>query len=368
MINLDEIISKIINERRRFNVVALHDFFIDHFIHMEISIEELMVEILNTAKRGGGNIFRNTQNFMRGGCAANFASAIAKLGVNVKLITCANSIGMEILKRDAIGVDLENVKLFDSQAVTTIIEGKYMGKQVNIMMSYPGMLSEFGMEKLDEKNWEAILNSDYICLFTWNVNKHGTELVERVAEKVKENGRGKVYLDLGDPKYRIEDLKELMHKIEKRNLIDALSLNENEIDIISKIILKDRYQIKNIKETIIKISEEIDFRLDVHTPEFSATARNGKIVIAPCFKVNVLRTTGAGDAWNAGNVLCWGSKMDDHIRLLIANAVAAIYISKDKPEHPDIHELKDFLKQNLDMILNYHNQTLKNSNIKHQKI
>jgi len=339
------IIDKIIEKRDKFNVVALHDYFIDHFIYMETDINNLIGEIIETARRGGGNIFKNVQNIMRGGCAANFSAAIAKLGVKVKLITCANNIGLEILRRNATGVDLSQVKITEEQAITAIIESRYMGRQVNIMISYPGVLSKFNTNMLNEKDWEVILNSDFICMFTWNVNRYGTELIEGIARRVKENGKGKVYIDLGDPRHRIGDLRELIDKIVKEELIDAISLNENELKIIGKIIMNEKENHENPEDFISEISRRVNFRLDVHTPEYSATSKNGKTIIAQCFKVDVKRTTGAGDAWNAGNILGWGTELKDYERLLIANAVAAIYISKEIPEHPNMYELKEFIEK-----------------------
>ncbi|MCC6018412.1 MAG: carbohydrate kinase family protein [Candidatus Verstraetearchaeota archaeon] len=340
-----KIIDKIIDKRDKFNVVALHDYFIDHFIYVETDINNLIGEIVETATRGGGNIFKNVQSIMRGGCAANFSAAIAKLGGKVKLITCANNVGLEILKRDAMGVDLSHVKIVEDQAITAIIESRYVGRQVNIMISYPGILSKFNPKMLNEKDWEAILNSNFTCMFTWNVNKYGNELIESVARKVKENGRGKVYIDLGDPRHRIEDLRELMGRIISGDLIDAISLNENELNVIGKIILNDEKYHESPEKFISEISRKVNFRLDVHTPEYSATSKNGETIIAPCFKVNVKRTTGAGDAWNAGNIMGWGAELEDYERLIIANAVAAIYISKERPEHPNIHELKEFIEK-----------------------
>lgn len=344
MMNIEECINRVIQEREKFSVIALHDYFIDHFVYMKEDLNNLMEEMIETAKRGGGNIFKNEQSIIRGGCAANFSAAIAKLGVKVKLITYADKIGLEILKRDAIDVDLSHLKICEKQAITTIIETIYMDRKINIMISYPGILSNFGLNKLDPKDWESILNSDFVCMFTWNVNEKGNELIEGVSRRVKESGRGRVYIDLGDPRRKISELRELLNKIMKEELVDAISLNENEFDIVSKIVFGERISyLKDLREELIKLSKELNTRLDVHTPEYSATSANEKLTIVPCFKVNVKRTTGAGDAWNAGNILGWGSKLDEYSRLLIANAVAAIYISKDAPIHPDIWELKEFI-------------------------
>jgi sugar/nucleoside kinase (ribokinase family) len=69
--------------------------------------------------------------------------------------------------------------------------------------------------------------------------------------------------------------------------------------------------------------------------------------VAPTFKVNVLRATGAGDAWTAGNILGDWNGLSDEARLRFANAVSACYLSDSEGKHPSWSKLASFLKNNL---------------------
>jgi sugar/nucleoside kinase (ribokinase family) len=62
----------------------------------------------------------------------------------------------------------------------------------------------------------------------------------------------------------------------------------------------------------------------------------------PSFNVNPLRTTGAGDVWNAGNILGDALGLPDSCRLTLANAVAAYYVCSPKAEHPTLSKLMEF--------------------------
>lgn len=341
------LIEKIERNKPKFKVTVMPDFFIDHFIIYPNSIGKLIEDLSSVAKRRGGNIFKGKQFLLRGGCAANFASALGRLGVKVHLIAEADELGFKFLEFFSKGVDLSRVKIGDRQALTTTIEVELDDEKANIMISYPGPAGNFGPEKLTDNDFEVILDSDFIAIFSWNMNLKGTQLIEEVFSRVKELGKGKTYLDIGDPTSRKNKLKTLINKILKKELVDAFGVNENELRQICQTLNIKMSANQNLQELLLKLTSEINFRVDFHSAHFSATAINGRITVTPTFKVKVLRTTGAGDAWNAGNIYGWGLKLEDKERLIIANALAAYYISNEKPIHPDRKQLTSFLRSKL---------------------
>ncbi|MCS7366123.1 MAG: PfkB family carbohydrate kinase [archaeon GB-1867-035] len=343
------LIKKLEEVKLNFHVTAMPDFFIDHFIIYPNSINQLIEDLKSVAKRKGGNIFKGRQFLLRGGCAANFAAALGRLGVKTTLIAETNQLGFAILKFFSENVDLSKVKVGDSQALTTALEVKLDNEKVNIMFSHPGPGRNFGPEKLTNEDYEVILNSDFVAIFSWNMNNKGTQLIDNVFSRVKESGKGKTYLDIGDPTSKKQELKILINKILKKDLVDAFGVNENELKQICEA-LNIKQSKQDLQTLLRKLSSEVNFRIDLHTTSFSATATNGKITITPTFKVKVLRTTGAGDAWNAGNIYGWGIKLNDKERLITANALAAYYISNKKPIHPNINQLKSFLNQQLNQM------------------
>ena len=77
---------------------------------------------------------------------------------------------------------------------------------------------------------------------------------------------------------------------------------------------------------------------------FSATFKKDGKVVVPAFKIEALRATGAGDAWNAGNILADGNALSAEVRLALANAVSACYLSDSEGVHPSREKLIKFIK------------------------
>ena len=94
------------------------------------------------------------------------------------------------------------------------------------------------------------------------------------------------------------------------------------------------------------LAKHLSSRIDLHTTAFSATLRGKTELVVPAFKVKVLRATGAGDAWTAGNILGDRNGLSDECRLMLANAVSACYLSDPEGKHPTRSRLSIFLKDN----------------------
>ena len=92
------------------------------------------------------------------------------------------------------------------------------------------------------------------------------------------------------------------------------------------------------------LAKHLPARIDLHTTAFSATLKGKQEVVVPTFKVKALRATGAGDAWDAGNILGDHNGLSDECRLMLANAVAACYLSDPDGLHPTKEKLANFLR------------------------
>ena len=69
--------------------------------------------------------------------------------------------------------------------------------------------------------------------------------------------------------------------------------------------------------------------------------------VIPTFKINALRVTGAGDAWNAGNIIADYNMLSDECRLILANAVAASFLTDPEGKHPTPQKLIRFLENSI---------------------
>lgn len=343
-------------ELKQFSVVVMPDFFLDRFVSLDLNVADFSKVLAEAVSRKGGAIDGIKQLEFRGGNAANTASALAKLGAKVYAIIVTGKIGFMMLKHylEPLGVDLSHVKAYRRTSITTALELKYNNEKANVMLRDLGSLEDFGPKDLENEDFRLLAEADYVCLFNWaGTRKHGTKLAKTVFQYVKKYGKGKTYFDTADPSPNREKVKELVSEVLFSNLVDILSLNENEaIWYGSAVREKEEGKNKSLEERARRnaklLAEKLDCRIDLHTTKFASTYLKGATEISvPTFKVKVLRATGAGDAWNAGNIFADAQGFNHKLRLTFANAVAAYYISSPDAEHPALKDLKEFLNQQL---------------------
>lgn len=342
-------------EPREFKVVVMPDFFIDRFVTYRGSAEQLYEAIVKVAERRGGSIHGIKQMELRGGNAANTAAALAALGVRVYPIITTDLMGFQLLQYylGPFGVNLFHVKLDGEVALTTAFELVHDKERTNIMMGDLGSLPNFGPKDLAEKDFELLQEADYVCVFNWaSTRRWGTELAEKVFRYVKEEGKGKTYYDSGDPTPNNKNIQKLLRKVIKTRLVDILSINENEafqyasrLDARVKRLKSGLNHYEMAKECARVLAKHLSARVDLHTTAFAGSFTRENEVVLPAFSVSGLRSTGAGDSWNAGNIYGDSLKIPDSCRLTLANAVAAYYVSSSTAEHPTLPKLIEFCQK-----------------------
>ncbi|UCB61308.1 MAG: carbohydrate kinase family protein, partial [Candidatus Bathyarchaeota archaeon] len=322
---------------KEFKVVVMPDFFLDRLLTYNGDGKKFAKDLAEVAGRKGGSIHGIRQAELRGGNATNTAAALAKLGARVSPIISTSSFGLHLLKfyLEPLGVDLSHIKTQGSMALTTAFELLHEGERVNVMMSTLGSLPDFGLDSLTRNDFKVLQQADYICVFHWACTRRfGTELAEGVFRYVKEEGRGKTYLDTSDPTPNLEAVPNLINRVLSGKHIDVLSVSENEALMYASQLSEEinllRRKLKPEElamECARTLAKNLSARIDLHTTTFSGSFTPKKEVVVPAFKVQVLRSTGAGDSWNAGNI--WGDALHipDACRLTLANAVAAHYTS-----------------------------------------
>jgi sugar/nucleoside kinase (ribokinase family) len=338
-----------------FNVVLMPDFFLDRIVSLKWSLKNLSENLEKVAQRKGGSIDGIQQTEFRGGNAVNTASALAALSAKVTPIVCTDNLGLRLIKfyLRPYKVDPSHIKTLDKISITTAIEFESKGRRVNVMLRDVGALVNFGPNCLDNSDLEAIEKADYVCVFNWaGTRRYGTALAKTVFSHVKTKGKGKTYYDTADPTPNKEKIPELVKNVLQEKHVDILSVNENEAvlyasqvsDEIKKLGKTLRFE-ELAKESARILASHISARVDLHTTSFSATFTKKGETFASAFKVPVLRATGAGDAWNAGNIFGDSHKLSDECRLTLANAVAAYYISHPYGMHPTRKQLIKFCEK-----------------------
>ncbi|MDR0492584.1 MAG: carbohydrate kinase family protein [Nitrososphaerota archaeon] len=341
------------SQSRDFRVVVMPDFFLDRIVDLQWRFSEFSGSIKEIMIHKGGSIDGIIQVDQKGGNSINTASALLSLGVSVTPIICTSKYGCELIKyhfKDT-AMDLSHVKTVGKASITTALEFMERNEKINVMLRDIGALADFGLRDLDEKDHALIADVDYVCLFNWAGTKnHGTALAQAVFERTKQ-GRGKTYYDTADPTPNATNIPGLIEKVLKSDQIDVLSLNENEA-ITYACMLEADFRDKRGRLSFADYAMEaarmlarcFSARIDLHTTSFSASLKGTHEVVVPTFKIEVLRATGAGDAWNAGNLLADFNGLSDGGRLMLANTVSACYLSSTDGTHPTKAKVAGFLK------------------------
>ena len=340
---------------REFKVAVMPDFFIDRFITYKGDTKQFCSAIAKVAERRGGNIHGVKQMELRGGNAANTAAALAALGVGVYPIITTSPLGFQLLEYylSSFGVDLYHVKIDGEVALTTAFEVASGEERVNIMMGDLGSLPNFGPKNLTENDFKLLQEAGYVCVFNWSSTRRwGTELAEQVFRHVKEEGKGKTYYDTGDPTPNKRNIPKLLKRVLQSRLIDVFSVNENEAFQYASHLDSGVKRLKNrlnhyemAKKCARILAKHVSARVDLHTTAFAGSFTHENEIIVPAFQVSELRSTGAGDAWNAGNIYGDALKLPESCRLTMANAVAAYYVSSPTAEHATLTKVIEFCQK-----------------------
>ncbi|HTY75844.1 MAG TPA: carbohydrate kinase family protein [Candidatus Nanoarchaeia archaeon] len=352
--NVREILSFLSKPAKRFNVVVMPDYFMDRLINLTVDPQAFCSTVSSIVQRKGGSVDQVVQVDQRGGNAINVASALLALGVTVTPIICTSALGLEqvrfFFKKH--NVDFSHIKTFSEASMTTALEFGSEDGKANVMLRNLGSLSNFGPDDLTEADYEAVDKADYVCLFNWaGTKKHGTSLIESAFRRAKK-GRCKTYLDTADPLPNKAKIPELMEKVLTSNQVDVLSMNENEAvtyaSQLSNKVEESRSKVEFNELALLSaqiLAKHLHARIDLHTTTFASTVTKERAFLAPAFKVAALRATGAGDAWDAGNLLGEAGGLSPEARLGLANAVAACYLSDKDGVHPDRQSLIRFLEK-----------------------
>lgn len=324
---------------KNIHVVLLPDFFVDHFLILD-DINKKFNKIKKIYDQGGGNIPNIQQKISQGGNSANTALALARLGFNSHLICKTDDFGLNLLNffLGKHNVDLSQVKTDGKLAITTALEFK--SNNSNIMLGDTASVSDFSFDNLDQSDLDLIANSDLLCVTTWNLNNKGSNLAKKAFDFAKNNNT-KTYFDTGDPSPKKDEIPYLLENVINDNNLDILGLNENELSYYSGINASSQDEIVN---AVYSLKEKVNARIDFHTADFTGSIKDKPIIIPTIDIATKYRSTGAGDAWNAGNIFGELLGFNDDERLLFANCVAGLYISSPNPLHPDLKDINNFLK------------------------
>jgi len=330
----------------------LPDFFFDHFLPYGSPMSVFFDDVSRIASHGGGNIPFKRHVLLRGGNATNTASALARLGARVHLIVRTDSLGLMLLKYffRGLGVDLSHVKTDGRLASTIALEVEHEGRLANVMINDSGSVVDFGFNRLTRNDLEVISNSDIVGVFNWTQNLETDDLLRSLLQRFGGNRAVKVFFDPSDPTPRAGERRALMDILARSRRLDVFSINENEA-VQFALSLEPKIDVRggvNDPKAVLAcarfLHERLGTQVDLHTKDYATSFVRGEMFLAPSFKIEVRRSTGAGDAWNAGDIYGGAWRLSPEERLLFAHAVAGYYISSPDGRHPSKRDLKSFLR------------------------
>jgi len=333
------------------NPVILPDFFLDHFV-MVSDLEDFVRGLRGLAAQGGGNLLGSKHLIRRGGNSVNTASALLSLGVVPTLIVKTDPQGLGLLQGlVSPELDLTHVKTDGRLAATVSIEANYDGRRVNLMVSDSGSVATFSFSDLDEGDLQALRRSDLVALLCLNHNKKAADLAQNLFTFIRRQSKAGTFLDMGDPSNNPQVVPSLVDKVLREGLVDTVSMNENEAGWFARALAPTDsrwtdvvHDPKRWLEAAKFVSSETGIRVDLHTLHFCATILRDDIATVPAFVAESRVICGAGDSWNAGDIYGMLLGLSPSDRLVLANAVAALYVSSAEAKHPSKKDVIGFLK------------------------
>jgi len=179
----------------------------------------------------------------------------------------------------------------------------------------------------------------------WSSNTKGNELARRVFGLNGREGRLN-FIDLADVTGAESRVRALARNILDQGLVDVMSLNENEARIIARTLSVGGLRRSYDRRDVIRVSKllhgSLHVGVDIHTPIGSATSTNQGDVWVDSFGKISGYVTGAGDVWDAGDIIghLLGFKAEDRLRF--ANACAHLYLTNKNAKLPTLREVAQF--------------------------
>lgn len=262
-----------------------------------------------------------------GGSASNFASQTARLGVGTGIVGCVGDdlYGQQALKDlSNAGVDTSSVLVLDNQPTGIF----FLAEQRNgdrVVVSEPGANRFLEKHVLDD---EYLVRSSVV---------HLAGAFPMMTSRIQEvsTANGMVFsFDPGRAAGSL-DFKSILRRT------DLLFLNQGE--------LRNYFKINPSEKALKAFAKTIPGIVVIKKGKKGAVATDGfEYCTSPVFDVPAVDTLGAGDAFAAGFVTAWTRSERIEQALHVANAVAALTITKKGAQNgqPTLDQTAKLLKKN----------------------
>jgi ribokinase len=340
-------------------VTILPDFFVDRIIEVS-DYPAFINDIPKKIIAGGGSMRGYSSVDIKGGNAVNMAYSLAKLDVRVELFTIADEIGSAILHSVFLpfkaNVNLNITK--GKHGLSTVFEFlNSSSSPSNVMVSDVGDNDNFGPELIQSQKVQTILrSSDAVIMTNWASNLRGTELLDYVFANSPTSVH---FLDPADIEKRCF---EFINVIKNRsNLIDFLSINENEYNLIiealksviefneSTLLTFDSNLYPNnitaFCESAKLLSNFVNLTVCIHTTKGSVISNGHESLFVDSIvpsKIDIV--SGAGDSWDAGFIYGHLFGFTTMEKICFANLLSSLHVGNLFGDNPSLSEIIDYIK------------------------
>lgn len=268
-----------------------------------------------------------------GGKGFNQCVAAHKAGADVTMVTKMGkdsfaNVALDVM--DELGMTKDHIFFNEEDATGIALILVDEGTSQNEIVIVPGACATITKEDTDSIE-ELIKSSEYV-LMQLEVNQDANE---RVADIAYKNGV-KVILNTA-PYSPVSD--EFLSKVYMvtPNEVEAEEMTGIKIDSLEAAKkAAEVFRSKGVKKVVITLGSRGVF-----------ISADGREEIIPCFKVDALDTTGAGDAFNGAFLTALAEGKDEWEAARFANALAAISVTRlgTTPAMPTREEVEAFLKE-----------------------
>jgi len=270
-----------------------------------------------------------------GGCAVNMGDGLAALGIKVDTFA---TLGEPIHPAFAEYGQLATLHSWGREPGRTLAFEFADGK---LMFSAVTQLAEFDVERVrgylaDGRFARACASARLIALTDWTLYPHMTAVWRMLDEEVfsRLEGRPWLFVDLVDPSSRSErDIRGMLEALRKFNASArvVLGLNQNEANILSRVLgscppAKPDKRGAAMQAAAIRQALGIE-QLVIHAHAHAVCAcRDGEAAVDGPWCAKPLKSTGAGDRFNAGFALGLLLGMAPEDCLLTAAASSGFFV------------------------------------------
>lgn len=276
-----------------------------------------------------------------GGSSSIFATILARLGLRVRIVGEVGDdwFGWFMLDRlRGAGVDTSGV--YVSRLGKTGLTVAITGTHERMLLTFPGAMAELTADQVEV---QALFDARHVHVGSFYLQLNLQPAIPWLLRQAVERGLS-TSLDPGhDPHESWREIEEALR------WTDLLLLNEQEALHIARHLNKGQLEVLDARAAGLFLAERV--RREVAVKRGAAGAllvlRDGQTIETPAYRVGVIDTTGAGDAFDAGFVFQWLHGASPQRRLVFASACGAIattYLG-GASGFPELQDVLNFMEQ-----------------------